>query len=122
MEQERSSRSLSERKQRAIRKALNVTATQVLVPLVRRMHPRALAVVGLYRSCMVVLPQTKKQKSDSCTVVLYHDPQWMGQSVTMKNLRQFRTFLEVVGQRSGPDLFQSKPGGKKVRLELADSL
>jgi len=62
--------------------------------------------IPLYRSAIIILKKTsKEQKRGACTMILYHDPHWMGHpDITKDNLPQFKQVLQIWGQRSGPDL------------------
>ncbi len=70
------------------------------------LHPDALLIVPLYRSAVVVLPKNEEeQERGSMSLVLYHDPQWLGaDDITTENLPRFKHVLQIWGQRSGPDV------------------
>lgn len=74
--------------------------------LAGELHPDALLIVPLYRSAVVVLPKNEEeQERGSMSLVLYHDPRWMGaDDITTENLPRFKNNLKIWGQRSGPDL------------------
>jgi len=64
-------------------------------------HPNALLVVPLYRSCMVV---EKGPYETCCTLHFYGDPHWLGMDLSVENLKKFHAKVIVHGQRSLPDL------------------
>jgi len=77
-----------------------------IITAAKKLHPDALFMLPLYRSALVVLPQDEAElERGACTIILYHDPHWMGHDkTTTENLPHFKEVLEVYGQRSGPDL------------------
>lgn len=72
-----------------------------------KLHPNALCIVPLYRSCIVVLPPNKAlARRGAVEIKMYHDPCWMGADErTKENLPEFCETLVISGQRSGPDLW-----------------
>lgn len=74
--------------------------------LAGELHPDALLIVPLYRSAVVVLPKNEEeQERGSMSLVMYHDPRWMGaDDITTENLPRFKHTLQIWGQRSGPDV------------------
>jgi len=78
-----------------------------IVEVARRLHgDNVLFAMPLYRSALIVLKKTpEEEKRGSCTIILYHDPHWMGHdTIDEENLPGFKDVLQVWGQRSGPDL------------------
>jgi len=77
-----------------------------IAKLAEEMHPDALCIVPLYRSCMVVLQDEKLKKAGACKLILYGDPHWLGHEVTKGWLRrkQFHDTIIVRGERSNPRL------------------
>jgi len=77
-----------------------------MIPVVKQLHPDAKLIIPLYRSALVVPPQTKEEiERGSCKIILYHDPHWVGHDkITTQNLPQFKEIIGVHGQCSGPDL------------------
>jgi len=78
-----------------------------IIKAARKIHgDKVEYVIPLYRSAIIILKKTKQeQKRGACTMILYHDPHWMGHpDITKDNLPQFKQVLRVWGQRSGPDL------------------
>lgn len=76
-----------------------------MLPLLKEMHPDAQFIQTLYRSAIVVLKQKQEEMHrGKVTILLYHDPHWMGHDMTKETLPGYCDRLEVWGQRSGPDL------------------
>jgi hypothetical protein len=77
-----------------------------ILEVAKKLHPNFAYGVPLYRSAMAVLKQTRTEKKNgSCTIVLYHDPHWMGEpDITEDNLPKYKEVIKVYGQRSGPDI------------------
>ena len=72
--------------------------------IVREVHPNALTVVPLYRSC-IAIEQTEEQKKEGvATIHAYGDPHWMGSDITLEALKSgdFYKKLLVSGDRQGP--------------------
>jgi len=62
--------------------------------------------IPLYRSAIIILKKTKAElERGACTMILYHDPHWMGQDINKDTLPNFKDTLQLYGQRSGPDLY-----------------
>ncbi len=76
-----------------------------IASIAKKLHPNALFIYPLYRGAMVVLPQTDEEYDrGKVTMILYHDPEWMGEDITVENLPKYSDRLEIWGQRSGADL------------------
>jgi len=76
--------------------------------LAEEMHPDALAVVPLYRSCVVVLQDEQMKQAGNCKLILYGDPHWLGYKTITKKLLRRKAFHDTVivkGERSNPRLF-----------------
>lgn len=74
--------------------------------LAKEIHPNAIAVVPLYRSCIVVEQDDEDKKNGTCTIHSYADPHWMGGDITIQNLKNddFHSRFVVHGQREGPEI------------------
>ena len=76
-----------------------------ILELAKKMHPNFAYGIPLYRSAVVVLKQTRAEKKrGACTIILYHDPHWMGQDLNVDNLPRYKEVLKLYGQRNGPDI------------------
>lgn len=74
------------------------------------MHPNALLVVPLYRSCIVVEQGEEDAKKGSCTVHSYADPHWLGGEIDAKTLKldDFHSIFKIHGDRQGAYFVSSK--------------
>ena len=74
--------------------------------LAREKHPDAIAIVPLYRSCIVVEQSDEDKKEGVATIHAYADPHWMGGDITIETLRSddFHTKFVVQGLRHGPEI------------------
>ncbi len=76
-----------------------------IAAIASKLHPDALFIAPLYRSCMVVLPKTEaEEERGAITIKLYHDPSWIGGERTVENLPKFYQNLKLWGQRSHVDM------------------
>lgn len=92
--------------------------------IAKKLHPDALFTLPLYRGCLVVLKQEDWEiERGSCTIMLYHDPCWMGEELNEKTLPRYSEELRIFGQRSGHDLIKN---GEELysagQLEMMKSL
>lgn len=75
----------------------------------KKIHPDCILTIPLYRSCVVILKQDKKEKERGyCTILLYHDPQWRSEKITKETLQYYKDELVLHGQRSGFELWLNK--------------
>lgn len=77
---------------------------QKIAEIARFLHPDALLIVPLYRSCIVVEQSEQEQVDGSCTVHGYADPHWLGREIDAETLKSddFHFIYEVHGDRQGP--------------------
>jgi hypothetical protein len=75
------------------------------MPIIKKMHPKALAVVPLYRSAMVVEQNAAEAKNGQVRLIVYHDPGWMGGTTTRKSLKVHSWQILLHGTRSGPTVY-----------------
>lgn len=81
---------------------------QKIAEIVRFIHPNALLIVPLYRSC-IVIEQSEQEKTDGdCTVHAYADPHWQGGEIDLETLKSndFHFIYEVHGDRQGPAIIK----------------
>lgn len=84
--------------------------------LAKALHPKALLIVPLYRSCFVIQRQSQAdQRRGAATCILYHDPQWMGDSRSKARLKKYKEVLTFFGQRSGPELYLRRTKTSRVK-------
>lgn len=75
---------------------------------VKEIHPDALAIVPLYRSCIVVVQSEEEKKDGVCTLHSYADPHWMGADIDVATLKldDFHFEFIVQGDRQGPAILK----------------
>lgn len=84
---------------------LGMEAGKEIEEIAKKLHPDAIATMPLYRGCLVLLKQTREEEEiGACSIILYHDPSWMGRERNKDTLPDFSGILQVFGQRSGADL------------------
>ncbi len=68
------------------------------------LHPNALLIVPLYRSCIVVEQDEQDKKDGSCTIHGYADPHWLGRDIDAHSLKSdtFHDCYKIHGDRQGP--------------------
>lgn len=74
--------------------------------LAKEMHPNAIAIVPLYRSCVVIEQNDEEKKEGVATMHAYADPHWMGGDITIEALQSedFHAKFVIQGQRQGPEV------------------
>ena len=74
-----------------------------IAEIARVIHPDALLIVPLYRSCIVVEQSDKEIKDGSCTIHTYADPHWLGREIDIDTLKSedFHFVYNVCGDRQG---------------------
>lgn len=74
--------------------------------LAREMHPNAIAVVPLYRSCVVIEQSDEEKKDGNVTMHTYADPHWLGGNITIETLQfeDFHAKFIIKGMREGPEV------------------
>ncbi len=74
--------------------------------LAREIHPNAVAIVPLYRSCVVIEQSDEEKKEGVATMHAYADPHWMGGDITIRTLQSedFHAKFVIQGQRHGPEV------------------
>jgi hypothetical protein len=81
-----------------------------IAEIAKEMHPGALAVVPLYRSCIVVEQSEEEKKEGVCTLHSYADPHWLGGEIDADTLKSddFHFEFYVRGDRQGPAIINKK--------------
>ena len=54
--------------------------------LAKDMHPNAVTIIPLYRSCVVIEQSEEEKKEGVVTIHAYADPHWMGGDITIDAL------------------------------------
>lgn len=77
-----------------------------IAKIAKELHPDAVAVVPLYRSCMVVIQSKEDREKGIARLIFYADPAWLGYKRTKDTLRKkiFHEEVVVLGSRSSPYL------------------
>lgn len=80
--------------------------------IVKTIHPDALTIVPLYRSCIVVMQSDDEKKAGTCTIHAYADPHWRGQEIDFDTLKNgdFHFQFQVEGDRQGPIIIKKEIG------------
>lgn len=86
--------------------------------IAKEIHPNALVVVPLYRSCIVIEQSEEEKKDGVCTLHSYADPHYLGGDIDLESLKSERFHYEfcVQGDRQGPVILK-KHCGKNVDVE-----
>lgn len=77
-----------------------------IAKIAKEMHPNAVAIVPLYRSCIVV-EQNEEQKEEGTAIIHgYADPHWLGGDIDLETLNsdRFHKLFYVHGLRDGPEI------------------
>jgi hypothetical protein len=77
-----------------------------IAEIAKELHPDALVVVPLYRSCIVVEQSEEEKKEGVCTLHSYADPHWLGGEIDIDTLKSddFHFEFHVRGDRQGPSI------------------
>ncbi len=76
--------------------------------LVKEMHPNALLIVPLYRSCIAIEQSEEDKEEGIANIHAYGDPHWIGGEISIEDLSKedhHKKFL-VKGDRQGPDVIR----------------
>ena len=73
-------------------------------------HPDALLIVPLYRSCIVVEQSDIDTADGGCIIHTYADPHWLGREIDIDNLKSedFHFIYNVCGDRQGAVITRSE--------------
>jgi len=84
---------------------LGMEAGREIEKIAKKLHPDAIATMPLYRGCLVLLKRTREEEErGACSIILYHDPNWMGEERNEDTLPDFSGLLQIFGQRSGANI------------------
>lgn len=74
--------------------------------LVKEIHPRAIAVIPLYRSCIAVEQGDKEYQDGNAIIHAYADPHWLGGEIDIETLKsdRFHKIFYMQGLREGPGI------------------
>lgn len=75
-----------------------------IADIAKEMHPDAMAIISLYRSCIVIKQSEEEKKNGTCTIHSYADPHWLGEDIDVDTLKSDDFHFEfcVRGDRQGP--------------------
>lgn len=67
--------------------------------VVKDLHPDAIVIVPLHRSCFVVTQNDIEKENGKCTMYLYTDPHWFGDDIDIDTLRKkkYHKTVDVYG-------------------------
>lgn len=70
----------------------------------KEIHPNAIAIIPLYRSCIVIEQNDDNRTEGTAIIHAYGDPHWLGRDITIENLKSddFHQTYVVNGYREGP--------------------
>jgi hypothetical protein len=79
-----------------------------IAEIAKEIHPDALAIVPLYRSCIVIEQSDEEKKDGMCTIHSYADPHWMDGDIDADTLKSddFHFEFVVQGDRQGPTILK----------------
>lgn len=93
---------------------------QKISKVAKEIHPDAIAVIPLYRSCIVIKQSDEEKKEGFATIHTYGDPHWLGRDIDIENLRSddFHKIFHIHGLREGPEiiLFDNRELKKEVKI------
>jgi hypothetical protein len=74
-----------------------------IADIVKELHPDALVIVPLYRSCIVIVQSDEEMKDGVCTLHSYADPHWLGGDIDVDTLKSDDFHFEfcIRGDRQG---------------------
>lgn len=74
--------------------------------LAKEIHPSAVTIIPLYRSCIVIEQSNEEKKEGTAAIHAYADPHWLGRDITIDALQSddFHAKFMIHGQREGPEI------------------
>ncbi len=78
--------------------------------VVKEIHPDALIIVPLYRSCITIEQSEEEKKNGVCTLHAYADPHWLGGEIDIDTLKKddFHFEFTIQGDRQAPMILNKK--------------
>ena len=75
-----------------------------IATIAKEIHPDALIILPLYRSCIVIAQSEEEKKEGVCTLHSYANPHWCGEEIDIETLKSHMFHFEflVQGDRQGP--------------------
>lgn len=92
---------------------------QEIAEVVADMHPFAVTVIPLYRSCIVVEQNGDNEEEGIAIIHTYADPHWLGEDINVETLKsdRFHKVLLVQGLREGPEITPMECEESKGKVE-----
>lgn len=80
---------------------------QEIAKVAKEMHPNAIAIIPLYRSCVVIEQGDMEKRNGIATIHSYADPHWLGRDIDKDTLMSdhFHTKFIIQGYREGPEIY-----------------
>lgn len=90
--------------------------------IAKELHPDALTIVPLYRSCIVIKQSDQEREDGVCTIHSYADPHWLGGEIDIDTLKSddFHFEFYVQGDRQGPVIINKSPVKEDEQCNLQD--
>ncbi len=87
-----------------------------IATIAREIHPGALIILPLYRSCIVIEQSEEEKKEGVCTLHSYADPHWCGEEINIETLKSKEFHFEFLlqGDRQGPVIINKSYGEDKI--------
>ena len=81
-----------------------------IAEIAKTIYPKAVAIIPLYRSCIVIEQIDEDKEEGNCTIHTYADPHWLGGEIDIETLKSgaFHSVYNVQGDRQGPAIIQTK--------------
>lgn len=88
-----------------------------IATIAKEMHPNALIVIPLYRSCIVIEQSEEEKKEGSCTMHSYADPHWLGGEIDVDTLKtdDFHFEYSIQGDRQRPIIIDKTFDNKETK-------
>ena len=98
-----------------------------IAEIAKELHPDAIAVIPLYRSCIVIKQSGQEREDGVCTIHSYADPHWLGGEIDIDTLKkdEFHFEFYVQGDRQGPIIVNKnhiEKDGEQDNLEDEDKI
>ena len=87
-----------------------------IAAIAKEIHPGALIILPLYRSCIVIEQSEEEKKEGVCTLHSYAVPHWCGEEINMETLKSdmFHYEFAVQGDRQGPVILRKNCDNEKA--------
>lgn len=91
-----------------------------ILKIAKEIHPEAVAIIPLYRSCVVIEQSEDYKKEGIATIHAYSDPHWLGRDITVDTLKSddFHSKFIIQGKREGPEIYLVDANNYQKMIEL----